>query len=83
MHYSGSEQITHEFVLKRLSNPYWQAFNLIFLASVIWHGLSGMWGIAVEYAGSKAVLLKFFQAIILLSGSFLTVTGVYIIWGIG
>ncbi len=83
MHYSGTEQLTHAVVLERLSNPYWKAFNLLFLLCVIWHGLSGIWGIATEYAGSKAVLLKFCQAIILLSGSILTVTGIYIVWGNG
>jgi len=86
MHYSGAEQITYEFVLKRISDPYWKTFDLILLASVIWHGLSGIWGISVEYAGSKdssALLLKFFQAIILLSGLLLTVTGIYIIWATG
>ena len=80
MHYSGSEQITHEFVLKRISNPYWQVFDLVLLTSVIWHGFSGIWGIAVDYAGSKAIL-KSFQTIILMSALFLMVTGIYIVLG--
>jgi hypothetical protein len=30
MHFSGQEQITYAFVLKRISNPYWKAFDLFF-----------------------------------------------------
>jgi len=78
MHFSGQEQITYAFVLKRISSPYWKAFDLLFLVTTLFHGFNGLWGIALEYAGSGR-LLKVFQGIMLISVISLLLTGIYII----
>lgn len=78
MHYIGHEQVKHELVIKRLSDPYWVAFNFIFLISVIYHGFNGIWGIALEYISSKG-LLKVSQSLILAMASLLLATGIYIL----
>lgn len=78
MHYSGHEQIRHEIVLKRLSSPYWKAFDLIFLVSVTYHGFNGMWGIALEYINS-ARLLKLSQILFVAAATLLIIAGVYIV----
>lgn len=63
-----------------LSAPYGTPFKMIFLSSVIYHGFYGSWGLAVEYIGPTR-LLRACQIFILLSASFLTIVGVYIITG--
>lgn len=78
MHFSGQEQITYAFVIKRISTPSWKAFDLLFLVIILYHGFNGLWGIAAEYAGS-ARLLKLFQGLILISVCLLLITGIYII----
>ena len=78
MHYSGPEQITYQYVMARFSNPLWKVFDVAFLVAVIYHGFSGLWGVAVEYAGS-ARLLKALQLLILLSSAALFATGIYIL----
>lgn len=78
MHFSGQEQITYAFVLKRLSNPYWKAFDLFFLVTILFHGFNGLWGIALEYARAGR-LLKVFQGFIMISVISLLLTGIYII----
>jgi succinate dehydrogenase / fumarate reductase membrane anchor subunit len=78
MHFSGSRQITHELVLNRISSPYWKAFDLIFLSSVLYHGFSGLQGIVLEYVrGPK--WLKLSQAVLLASSVLLMLSGIYIV----
>jgi len=82
MHYSGHveghEQTEYEMVIKRLSNPYWIAFDLVFLLSLIYHGFNGMWGIALEYI-KPPQLLDFFRTLIVGSACLLIFVGIYII----
>ncbi len=78
MHFSGSQQISHEFVFRRISSPYWKTFDLVFLSSVIFHGVSGLWGLALEYVSSPA-LLRFSKGVMLSSALVLMLTGVYIV----
>lgn len=78
MHFSGSRQVTHELVLRRISSPYWKVFDLIFLSSAIYHGFIGLWGIVLEFAGSPR-LLKFSQIVLLASTGILMLTGIYIV----
>ncbi|MGE5299382.1 MAG: succinate dehydrogenase, hydrophobic membrane anchor protein [Acidobacteriota bacterium] len=78
MHFSGERQISHEFVLSRISSPYWKAFDLAFLFSVIYHGFNGLWGILLEYVGASR-WLKFSQIILLVSAGLLALTGLYIV----
>ncbi len=78
MHFSGEGQINYEIVVRRLSSLWWKGFDLIFLLAIVSHGFNGLWGIALEYAGSDRKL-KFFEAVIILSIISLLATGVYII----
>jgi succinate dehydrogenase / fumarate reductase membrane anchor subunit len=78
MHFSGSQQIDHEFVLRRISSPYWKTFDLAFLSSVIYHGFNGLWGIALEYVGSPR-WLRFSRGLLVTSAFVLVLTGVYIV----
>lgn len=80
MHYSGHEQIHYEMVVKRLSDPYWKAFDLLLLLSVIYHGFNGLWGITLEYAHS-ARMLRTFKSLVLTAALLLTATGIYILAG--
>lgn len=78
MHFSGAHQISHEFVLRRISSPYWKTFDLAFLFSIIYHGFNGLWGITLEYVGSPE-WLRFFKYVLLTSAFVLVLTGVYIV----
>lgn len=78
MHFSGSQQITHEFVLNRISSPYWKTFDIAFLSSVIYHGFNGLWGIATEYVSSPG-WLRFSKGMLMTSALALVFTGVYIV----
>jgi succinate dehydrogenase / fumarate reductase membrane anchor subunit len=78
MHYSGPAQITYAFVLRRISNPWWKAFDLTFLGLLIYHGLIGVRGIAVEYVRSGMVL-RVVQGVLAAMAVILFATGVYIV----
>ncbi|MBI5641282.1 MAG: hypothetical protein HZA17_12740 [Nitrospirae bacterium] len=82
MHYygpsNGHDQIAFEAVMARLANPYWIAFDIIFLVSVIYHGFQGAWGIALEYIRSPYIL-KFTQVFIVLTALSLLTAGLMII----
>lgn len=82
MHYSGHieghEQTEYEMVIKRLADPYWITFDLVFLLSLIYHGFNGMWGIALEYI-KPPKLLKFFRTLIVGAACLLIIVGIYII----
>lgn len=77
MHFSGSGQLDYEAVSARLAEPSWVAFNLIFLASALYHGFNGLWGIAVEHLRGRA--LRAAQAGIGLSATGLLAAGVWIV----
>jgi len=78
MHLSGPKEITHEFVVRRLSNPWWIAFNLAFLVAILYHGFNGLWGLALEYVGSVR-LQRVCLWLIIVTASFLMATGIYIL----
>jgi succinate dehydrogenase / fumarate reductase membrane anchor subunit len=78
MHFSGSQEITYAFVVKRLSNPWWKTFDIAFLLTAIFHGFNGFRGLAIEYIGSDR-LLELTQAVILLFAAGLAIAGIYII----
>src|SRR5512135_3253696 len=78
MHFSGSQQINHEFVLRRISSPYWKTFDLAFLSSVIYHGFNGLWAISLEYVSSPK-WLRLSKGFIVTSALVLVLTGVYIV----
>ncbi len=78
MHYAGTGQTSYEAVARRLTNPFWKAFDLAFLGAVIYHGFNGLWGMADEYVSSRplTVLLK---GALFITALLLTVVGVYIV----
>ena len=78
MHFSGPEQIRHESVMQRLSNPYWIAFDFAFLVSAAYHGFNGLWGMVVEYVNS-AKLQKGFQIVLMINASLLIAMGIYVL----
>jgi succinate dehydrogenase / fumarate reductase membrane anchor subunit len=78
MHFSGSQEITYAFVVKRLSNPWWKTFDIAFLLTAIFHGYNGFRGLALEYVSSEP-LLRLSQAVILLFAAALTFAGIYIV----
>jgi succinate dehydrogenase hydrophobic membrane anchor protein len=78
MHYSGTDQLAYESVIKRISSPYWKAFDIVFLISILYHGLNGLWGIVTEYVHSIR-LLKVVRTSIILLAFIVLFTGVYII----
>ena len=78
MHYIGHEQVQYEFVVRRLSDPFWKAFDLVFLLVLIYHGFNGLWGMALEYISSPGIL-KASKALVLVMAFLLIATGIYII----
>ena len=78
MHYSGAENITYEAVMTRLSSPWWKGFDIVFLASVIYHGFNGLWGISTEYI-EKEGYLKTVETLLLVLSVVLFIKGVTII----
>ncbi len=56
MHYPSGANISYENVTERLSHTGWRIFYLFFLSSIIFHGLYGLWGMAVEHTKSGAPL---------------------------
>jgi succinate dehydrogenase / fumarate reductase membrane anchor subunit len=55
MHYMGGEKKLYADVLRRLSNPYWKTFDIIFLSLGLYHGWYGVWGIMEDYVKKDAV----------------------------
>ena len=51
MHFSeGSLRIDFETVTQRLqSSTYWGIFYILFVPSVVFHGLNGIWGILMDF----------------------------------
>lgn len=54
MHYMGGEKKLYADVLRRLSNPYWKTFDLVFLMLGLYHGWYGVWGIVGDYVRSDS-----------------------------
>jgi succinate dehydrogenase / fumarate reductase membrane anchor subunit len=79
MHYSGSDQVGYEAVIRRISSPYWITFDLLFLLSAIYHGFNGLWGVAVEYITSDG-LLRSVQYLILTVSLVLFSAGIFILF---
>ncbi len=78
MHFSGTQQITYAFVMKRLSDPWWKTFDIAFLLTAILHGFNGFRGLAIEYVGSER-LLRLSQTVIFLFAAGLALAGIYIV----
>jgi succinate dehydrogenase / fumarate reductase membrane anchor subunit len=55
MHYLGGEKKMYADVVRRLSNPHWKTFDLVFLGLGLYHGWYGVWGIVGDYVRNGAV----------------------------
>jgi len=49
MHYMGFEKRLYADVLRRLSNPLWKTFDLVFLSLALYHGWYGVWAVVQDY----------------------------------
>ncbi len=49
MHYMGFEKRLYADVLRRLSNPLWKTFDLVFLTLALYHGWYGVWAVVQDY----------------------------------
>lgn len=49
MHLGAHDNYTYEAVVKRLSEPSWKIFNIVFLLSALYHGFYGLQGLIFEY----------------------------------
>lgn len=45
----GGERLTYSLVSGRLSHMGWIVFDLLLLASCLYHGLNGVWGVILDY----------------------------------
>jgi succinate dehydrogenase / fumarate reductase membrane anchor subunit len=48
-HFQGHTAITFEQVVSRLQSISWQLFDLSLLALVLYHGLNGLWAVALDF----------------------------------
>jgi succinate dehydrogenase / fumarate reductase membrane anchor subunit len=78
MHYSGSGQISHEAVMSRISNPYWKAFNILFLLSAVYHGFNGLLGMVLDYVHSRRNQIAC-EAVLIVTAMALVSAGVFIL----
>jgi len=60
MHYFGFEKRLYADVLRRLSNPLWKTFDLVFLSLGLYHGFYGLWGIVGDCCRSDRARIAFF-----------------------
>jgi succinate dehydrogenase / fumarate reductase, membrane anchor subunit len=58
----GEHIITYEKVTKRLSNPLWKVFDLLFLVFGLYHGFNGLLNIIDDYAKNKGLKLTLVAA---------------------
>jgi len=56
-HFWVEHFLTYRTVLARVSNPLWQAIDISFLLVALYHGLSGLRNIVLDYSrvGARAV----------------------------
>ncbi len=45
----GGERLSYSLVSGRLSHIGWVLFDLLLLASCLYHGLNGIWGVILDY----------------------------------
>lgn len=66
MHFMGHDNYTYEAVAKRLAEPSWKVFNIVFLVSALYHGFYGINGLITEYVREQSLkrILKFLVFVI-------------------
>ena len=61
LHFAREWKVSFETVLHRLqNNPFIMVFYLLFIPTVVYHGLNGLWGIVLDYAPSEGTRRAFF-----------------------
>lgn len=78
MHFIGHDNYSYEAVIKRLSEPSWKVFNIVFLFSALYHGFYGLNGLVSEYIKGER-LKKFLKLICLILPLTLAFFGVKIV----
>ncbi len=77
-HYVMTRPITFSQVAERLSSPWWVAFDLSLLFTVVFHGLNGLWGVLLDLNPSP-FCRKLTGWVLLLAGLALSVVGAWLI----
>ena len=76
MHYTKEPGfLTFEQIVKRLSNPSWKLFDILFITLALPHGLFGVKMVVDDYVDNDTVRLLIISAIVIL-GLFLYTVGV-------
>lgn len=52
LHYSGAGKISYDTVAPRLADPYYKAFQLLFLAMAVYHCMNGLKLVLDDYVSS-------------------------------
>ncbi len=74
--------INHGDVQARVSNIWWKVYNLLFLVLAIYHGLTGMWDLLLDYSMRPMVRFSLYGTVVTV-GLLLFVVGVLIIVPMG
>lgn len=68
--------LSYEAIRGRIQQPVWQAIDLTFLAVALYHGLSGLRNILLDYSGIGRVASRAITVFLILVG------GVWMYWGV-
>lgn len=60
--------LTYAVVVSRLSNPAWRAIDIAFLLVALYHGLSGLRGIVLDYGPMSRRTLAFTNIVLVAVG---------------
>ncbi len=58
VHAYGINNILFQQILLRLQNPWWMAFYIAFVVSVVYHGINGLRGIIIDIGIKKKKALN-------------------------
>ncbi len=67
LHYFQEGFVTYDKVAARLSLTSWKVFDIVFLASAVFHGVNGLWTVVLEYV-HKDRLQRVLLGVLLLVG---------------
>ena len=61
LHFISTGKITFDRVIERLHEApfFWRTFYFLFIPTVLFHGLNGLWGVIIDYAPSKKFRIVF------------------------
>ncbi len=68
IHYSGTGDVNFNIVKDRLMHPVWgpvwRTLTLLLLATALFHGLNGVWGVLLDYIKKGALRIWLFSLIV-------------------